>query len=55
MIGTDKVDDRECCAACQVVGIVVNVPNGVAIRDGACVESPVATTRVPAVVLGDEV
>jgi hypothetical protein len=33
------------------LGIVVDVPDRVAIRDGVCVESSVVTTRAPAVVL----
>ena len=49
MICMYEIDGQECHPASYVLGIVVDVPNGVAIRDGACVERPEVTTRSPAV------
>jgi hypothetical protein len=51
LIGMDEVDCRKYRAACQVVGVVVNVPEWVAVRDGTSVEGPVVTTRAPTVFL----
>ena len=50
MISTRVVDGGEYRAGSYVLGLVVDVPNGVAMRDGACVECTVVTTRSPAVV-----
>ena len=56
MICPYQVDLREDCAARQVMCVVVNVPDGVAVRDGPGVEGSVIPARSPTVVfLGDQV